>query len=218
MKKFAVIGLGSFGYHVACALYADGNEVIAIDADRDQVQAMDAFCTQALVLDATEREALEPLELETMDAVVVSTGSNISSSILICLHLYELGVARILAKVQDEDHGKILRKVGASEVIYPERDIAVRVARGLAHPNFLDFIPIGGDFDLVQLGAPPEFQGKNLKELDLRARYNVHIIAIKQQEVEDFLLAPPADYVIRGTDILVILGKADDIKRIRALK
>lgn len=218
MKRFAVIGLGNFGFHAAKALYEDGNEVLAIDTDKGRVQAIDPHCSEAIVLNATDKEALRALGLESMDGIIVSTGTKISTSILICLYLQEIGVKKILAKALDEDHEKILKRVGASQIIHPERDMAVRISRGLSRPNILDFIPLSEEFDLVQVGPPREFIGKNLKDLNLRAKYNVHIIAIKELVPENFRLVPPASFVIKDSDILIMLGKTEDINRIKALK
>ena len=218
MKRFAVIGLGKFGFHAAKALFEDGNEVIAIDADKGKVQAIDAHCTEAIVLEATDKDALKSLGLENMDGVIVSTGTKISTSILICLHLQEIGTKKILVKALDEDHGKILKRVGATEIIHPERDMALRVSRGLSRPNVLDFIPLSEGFDLVQVGPPRQFIGKSLKDLNLRAKHNVYIIAIKELVPENFTLVPPASFVIKDSDILIMLGKSEDIKRIKALK
>ncbi len=218
MKRFAVIGLGNFGFHAAKALFEDGNEVVAIDTDKARVQAIAPYSTEAVVLDATDKESLKSLGLENMDAVIVSTGTKISISILICLYLQEMGVKRILAKALDEDHEKILKRVGATEIIHPERDMAIRVSRGLSRPNILDFIPLAEDYDLVQVGPPREFIGKSLKDVNLRAKYNVHIIAIHEIVPENFLLVPPASFVIKDSDILILLGKSDDIKKIKALK
>lgn len=217
MKKFAVIGLGNFGFHAAKALFEEGNEVIAIDTDRAKVQAIDPYATEAIILDATDKEALRSLGLEEMEAVIVSTGTRISISIMICLYLNELGVKRILAKALDPDHEKILRKVGATEVIHPERDMAIRVSRSLSRPNMLDFIPLSDDFDLIQIEPPQEFLHHSLKDLNLRARYNVHIIAIKKPAPKGLVLIPPADYEIQVGDILMILGKSQDIKKIKVL-
>lgn len=218
MNKFAVIGLGKFGFHAAKALFEDGNEVLAIDTDRNRVQAIDPFATEAIVLDAMDKEALRSLGLEEMNAVIVSTGTRSSISIMICLYLNELGVKRILAKALDADHEKVLRRVGATEIIHPERDMALRISRSLSRPNMLDFIPISSEFDLIQIEAPKEFAGLNLKYLNLRAKYEVHIIAIKKKDPESFVLVPSADYVIEDTDTLIILGKSEDIKRIKILK
>jgi trk system potassium uptake protein TrkA len=218
MKRFAVIGLGKFGFFVAKSLFEGGNEVIAIDADRNRVQAIKSFCSEAIVMDATESEPLKSLGLEVMDAVVVSTGTNISISILISLHLHEIGVKKILAKALDEDHAKILSKVGATEIIHPEKDMAVRVARGLSRPNVLDFIPLEEDYNIVQVGPPSAFIGKSLKELNLRANYKVYVVAVKELDPENFILVPPASFVIKESDILTMLGKSKDIKRIEELK
>ncbi|MFH1114043.1 MAG: TrkA family potassium uptake protein [Pseudomonadota bacterium] len=218
MRRFAVIGLGNFGFYAAKALYDDGNEVVAVDKDRNKIQAIDPHCTEAVVLDATDTNALKSLGLDGMDAVILSTGTKISTSILICLHLQEIGVKKILAKALDDDHGKILRRVGATEIIHPERDMALRVSRHLSRPNVLDYIPLSDDFDLVQVGPPGKFVGKSLRELNLRAKYNVHVIAVKELIPENFVLVPHADYVIKAGDILIMLGKSEDIRMIKALK
>jgi trk system potassium uptake protein TrkA len=217
MKRFAIIGLGNFGFHAARALYEEGHEVVAVDIDKARVQAIDHYATEAVLLDATDKENLHALGLEQMDAVIVSTGTKLSTSILICLYLQEMKVKRILAKAVDEDHGKILKRVGATEIIHPEREMALRVARGLSNPNMLDFIPLADEFDLVQVGPPNDFIGKSLKELNLRAKYNVHIIAIKELVPENFVLVPPANFVIKDSDVLVMLGRTQDIKKIKAL-
>lgn len=218
MKRFAVIGLGNFGFYAAKALYEDGNEVLAIDKDKGRVQSIDAYCTEAIVLDASDREALKALDLKSLDGVIVSTGTKISISILICLYLHEIGVKQILVKAMDDDHATILRRVGATEIIHPERDMALRVSSSLSRPNILDFIPLSEEYELVQVGPPREFIGKNLKELNLRAKYKVHIIAVKELVPENFILVPPASFVIKDSDILIILGKSEDIKKIKILK
>ncbi|RPH50397.1 MAG: TrkA family potassium uptake protein [Desulfobacteraceae bacterium] len=218
MKRFAVIGLGKFGFHVAKALFEDGNEVIAIDQDRNRIQEIDPYCTEAIVMDATDKEKLKALGLENMDSVVLSAGSRISNSILVCLHLQEIGVKKILAKALDDDHAKILKKIGATEIIRPEMAMAVRVARGLSTPNILDFIPLAEDYNLLQVDPPRAFIGKTLRDLDLKARYNVFVIAIKELVPENFVLVPPASFLIKDSDVLILLGKEQDISKIKELK
>ncbi|MEW6259332.1 MAG: TrkA family potassium uptake protein [Thermodesulfobacteriota bacterium] len=217
-KRFAVIGLGKFGFHVVKSLFEEGHDVMAIDLDRNKVQEIDPYCTEAIVMDATDKEKLAALGLEEMDSVVVSAGEKIANSILICLHLQELGVKKILAKAMDDDHEKILRRVGATEIIRPEMAMAIRVARGLSTPNILDFIPLAEDYDLLQVDPPRPFIGKTLRELDLRAKYNVHIIGIKELVPENFILVPPADFRIKDSDILIMLGKTQEIRKIKELK
>jgi trk system potassium uptake protein len=218
MKKFAVIGIGTFGFYLTKTLFEEGHEVVAIDLDRNRVQAISNFCTEAIVMDATVTEGLKALGLEEMNCIVVSTGSNISSSILICLHLQEFGVKKILAKALNEDHNKILIMMGATKTINPEMAIAIRAAKELSKPNIIDFIPLAEGYSLIQVGPPRAFIGKTFRQLDLRAKYGVYIIAIKEVLQENFVLVPPADFVIKDSDILIMLGMDKDIKRIRDLK
>lgn len=217
MKQFAVIGLGKFGFHVARALFEEGHEVIAIDKNPALIQDVDPFCSETILMDAGDKEKLRPLGLKDMDAVVVSIGSDISASILITLHLQEIGVKKILVKAVDEDHGKVLRKIGATEVIHPEKQMAFKVAQGLCRPNILDMIPLAEDHHIVQVAPPRAFIGRTLRELDLRARYNVSVIAVKEITPDNNALMPTADFMIKDSDILIILGKRTDIKKIKCL-
>jgi trk system potassium uptake protein len=217
LKRFAVIGLGKFGFHVAKTLYEEGNEVVAIDLDQNLVQDVDPFCTEAIVLDAREKERLKSLGLEEMDGVVVSIGHDISTSILVTLYLQEIGVKKILVKAVDDDHGKILTRVGATEVIHPEKAMGMKVAQGLSRPNILDFIPLLEDYSLLQIAPPRAFIGKTLKQLNLRARYNIHVIAIEEVISENIVLVPPAEFVIKDSDVLIMLGKVADIRKIKDL-
>lgn len=217
MKKFAVIGLGKFGFHVAKELYNEGNEVVAIDKDPDLVQEIDPYCTEAIVMDASDKEKLRSLGLDEMDGVVVSVGSDISRSVLVTLYLQEIGVHNVLAKAVDEDHGKVLKKVGASAVIHPEKEIAVKVAQGLSRPNILDFIPLIEDYHILQIAPPPSFVGRSLRQLDLRAKHNINVIAIEEIIPENTVLVPSPDFVIKDSDILIVLGKTQDIRHIKEL-
>ena len=218
MKRFAVIGTGSFGYHVAKALYENKNEVIAIDRNKDRVQAIEPFCTSAMVQDVTDMEGLKGLGLEEMDAVIVSTGANIKPSILICFYLSRLGIKRIIAKAEDDDHGEILIQLGATEIIRPGMDMAHRLAMRLTSPNIVEFLPLGEDYTIAHVEPPPSFIGKSLKDLDLRKRYEVNIIAIKESDPERFVMVPNADFTVEENDILIILGKETDLTKIRELK
>ncbi len=216
MKKFTVIGLGRFGFHAAQALFEEGHEVIAIDTDKLLVQQIEPHCSEAVLLDATDKDKLQSLGLDEMDAVLVSIGTHISNSILICLYLQEMGVKKIIAKALDDDHGKILQKVGATHLVYPEKDSAIRVARELSTPNILDFIPLDQNLTIAQVEAPREFIGKTLKDLNLRARFNINVIAIKEAG-GSYTQVPPPDFYIKGSDILIIFGSNQDINKIKAL-
>jgi len=218
MKRFAVIGAGSFGYYVAKALYEGKNEVIVIDHNKERIQAIEPFSTSAIVQDATNAEGLKSLGLDEVDAVILSTGANIKPSILICFNLKKLGVKRIIAKGEDDDHGEILKQLGASEIIRPGMDMAHRLAMRLTSPNILEFLPLEDEFTIIQVDPPQPFIGKSLKELDLRSRYEVYIIAIKELVTDKFVLVPHADFVVKDSDILMMLGKEQDIQKIMELK
>ncbi len=218
MKRFAVIGVGSFGFYVAKALYENKNEVIAIDRSKERVQAVEPFCTSAIVQDVTDMEALKGLGLGEVDAVIVSTGANIKPSILICFHLRRLGITRIIAKAEDDDHGEILKLLGASEIIRPGVDMAKRLALQLTSPNILEFLPLEEDYTIAQVAPSTPFVGRSLQELDLRQRYGVNIIAIKELVPERFVMVPTADFVVKDSDLLIMVGKEADLKKIKELK
>ena len=218
MKRFAVIGTGSFGYYVAKALYENENEVIAIDRNKERVQAIEPYCTSAIVQDVTDIKALKALGLDEMDAVIVSTGENIKPSILICFHLSRLGIKRIIVKAEDDDHGEILKQLGATEIIRPSMDMAEGLALRLTSPNILEFLPLAEDYTIAQVNSPPSFIGKSLRDLDLRRRYEVNIIAVKELVPGRFVMVPSPDFAVKDSDVLVMLGKKADLKEIKELK
>ncbi|MDT8444771.1 MAG: TrkA family potassium uptake protein [Desulfuromonadales bacterium] len=212
-KKFCVIGLGNFGFHIVSTLYEEGHEVTAIDTDKDKVQAIKDICHYAILGDAANKEFLASQGIQDMDAVVVSTGDRSHLSTLMTLYLKELKVPRILVKAINADHGRILERVGATDVIYPEKDMAVRVARNMSSPNILEFIPLAEEYSLSETGPPKHFLGKTLIELDLRKKYHLTVIAIKDVLTDQFIPAPPPTYKIKDSDVLIILGKTDDIDK-----
>ncbi|MEE9527301.1 MAG: TrkA family potassium uptake protein, partial [Syntrophobacteria bacterium] len=175
MGQFAVIGLGNFGYYLGSYLYEKGHEVIALDISKSQVQKMKDVVSQAVVADATDREALESLGISQVDAAVVCIGTRMQASILATLHLKELGIKSILAKATSEEHGRILKKVGASEIFFPEKDLAIGVASRLDNPNMLDYLPFIEGYSIVELAPPKEYVGKTLKELDLINRFGIQV-------------------------------------------
>lgn len=217
-KKYATIGLGNFGFNVTKTLFEEGHDVVAVDLDEDATQHVQPYCTQAVVADATQKETIRGLGLEEMDAVIVSMGGNESAATLITLYLKEFGVKRIVVKASNEDHGKILSKVGATDVIFPEKDMAIKVARSLSTPDVLDYIPMSGDYLIAEIAPLDAFVGKSLAELQLRSRYGITVIGIKELVPENFILVPPASFVIKHSDILIVIGKRVDIQKIKTLK
>lgn len=212
--KFGVIGLGNFGSTVAKALFEAGHDVVVLDRDRDRVQAMQRYATQAVIADATQKEILEELALDKMDAVIVSLGKDLSASVLVTLYLRDVKVKKIVVKIASEDHGRVLDRVGATEIVFPEKDMALRLAQSLISPNILDYLPLSPEYSLLELAPPKEFIGKSLAELRLRSRFGVNVLAVRQIIPERMVINPSADFVIKDSDVLVVLGKREDLDKI----
>jgi trk system potassium uptake protein TrkA len=215
MKRVVVIGLGIFGSQLVRQLYDKGLEVIAIDKNRDVVQRVKDHSTKAVLADATDREVLESIGIAEGDTVVISFGEDLSASTLLTLYLKEMRVREIIVKVPNEDYKRILLKVGASEAIIPEREMANKVARSIISPNVLEYLPISEDYTICELAPPPAFIGKSLAELDLRKRYQLQVIAIRDVLSESLQLVPRASSVIKDSDVLVIVGREEDIQKIK---
>ena len=211
MSRFGIIGLGNFGHHVARTLYEEGHEVIAVDADRDHVQAIKDYATVAMVGDAANKEFLVTHGFADLTAVIVSTGDRSHIATLITLYLKELKVERIVVKAISEDHGRILEKIGATDIIFPEKDMAIRTAKTLSAPNIIEHIPLGDDFAITEVSPPRKFIGKSLVELDLRNRYKVTVLGIRDVLTDEFIALPPAQRLIRDSDILVLAGRPEDV-------
>ncbi len=214
--KFAVIGLGSFGVNVAKTLYEKGNEVLAVDADKEKIEQVKTFVSHAVHMDAADKENLQALGIQEMDVVIVSLGPEMEPSILTVLYLHEIGVKRIIAKALTEDHARILDAVGATEVIYPEKDMAVKTALKLSSPNVLEYLPLISGFGIQEIAAPEKFIGKTLKQLDLRNKYGIHVIAVKELVPEKTILIPQANFVIKDSDILIIIGEEKKLSKINS--
>jgi trk system potassium uptake protein TrkA len=215
MGQFAVIGIGNFGYYLGSYLYEKGHEVIALDISKSQVQKIKDVVSQAVVADATDREALESLGISQVDAAVVCIGTRMQASILATLHLKELGTKNILAKATSEEHGRILRKVGANEIFFPEKDLAVGVASRLDNPNMLDYLPFIEGYSIVELAPPKNFVGKTLKELDLINRFGIQVLAVKEIIPKGLSLIPGANYQVKDSDALIILGPDEILKELQ---
>lgn len=226
MRQYAVIGLGRFGSSVAQALSEKKQQVLGIDIDEAKVQGMSEVLAQAVCVDAKDEKALRAVGMENMDVAVVAIGTNLEASILVTLMLKEIGVKEIVAKAVSEDHGKVLKKIGATRVVMPEWDMGQRVAASLLSPHVIEHIELSDEFGLVELIPPEEFVGRSLRQLDVRAKYGVNVIAVKKKKqaitpegdiiYQDKVdVAPHADDVIKESDLLIVIGSNDDIEKIR---
>ncbi|MFH1070257.1 MAG: TrkA family potassium uptake protein [Candidatus Glassbacteria bacterium] len=214
MKKFMVIGLGNFGSEVTRKLFEKGNEVIGIDRDKEKVEKVVDCSTRAIIADAEDKNLLASLGVAEMDAVVLSIGGNVSQSIITTLFLKELKVKNIFAKANDESHGRVLVKLGADRVIFPEKEVAHKLANQLTNPSMIDYLDLVDDYILTEMLAPVAFSGKSLADLNLRRDYDLLVVGVREAVPEKFTLLPAADFVIKDSDVLVIIGKAKDIHRL----
>ncbi len=215
MKRVVVIGLGIFGFNIAKDLYENGIEVIAIDKNKEIIQKIKDFSTKAILADGTDKEVLESIAIQPDDVVIISFGEDLAAATLITLHLKEMKVKTILVKAPNEDHKHVLEKVGATEVIIPEKEIANKVAKSLISPNVLDYIPLSEDYTICEMAPPSNFMGKTIGELHLRGKHHIEVIAIREMLPERLTMVPRADFVIKDSDILVVIGKEEDIKKIK---
>jgi trk system potassium uptake protein TrkA len=201
MGKFVVIGLGNFGYYLAKSLFEEGKEVIGVDRNKERVQRLQEFCSYAVVADATDKSILESVGIEKDDAAIVSLGDNISASVLVTLYLKDLHIENIYVKIISEDHGRALERIGATEVIFPERDLARKLAKSLSSPNLIDYLPLTDEYDIVEIAPPKEFIGKTLAELGLRSKYGINILAVRGLVPEKITMNPGGAFTIKDSDM-----------------
>lgn len=209
-KQFAIIGLGRFGSSVAKSLSKAGFEVLAIDRSESRTQDISGYVTQALQADCTDEEALRAIGIRNFDVIVVSIGEDIQSSILTTLILKEMGL-NIVVKASNDLHGKVLKKIGADKVIYPERDMGQRVAHHLISANILDYIEFSNDYSIIETRVSGDMIGKSLRQLDIRAKFKCNVIA--QKDGEEMIIPPAVDEPLKKSDILVIMGKNEDLQK-----
>lgn len=219
-RLFAVIGLGRFGSAVASTLIQLGQDVIGVDSDADRVREMGELTRNAMQMDATDHRALREAGVAEADVAIISIGENIEASVLVVMQVRDLGVKEVVAKAVTPLHGRILEKLGVTRVVFPDRDMAERTGRSLVIPNALDYVALSDDTSMVEVPAPGGFIGHNLREIELRPRYGLMLIAIKRHAAggqTDTLVAPTADEVIRSGDVLTLLGPNDRIAEVEKL-
>jgi trk system potassium uptake protein TrkA len=215
MKQFAIIGLGNFGYYLATHLYEKGHDVLAIDKDPNLVQKIKDYVTQAVVADATDNKIMDSLSIHEMDAAVVCIGTDLSASIHTTLILKDVGVRQVYAKAITEPHGRILRKVGAQEILFPEKDLAISLAERLHNPSLLDYLPFFEGYSIIELTPKESFIEKELRDLDLINKYGVQVIAIKKVASRKLTMIPTGKYVLKEDDVMILLGPNDALDLLR---
>ena len=215
MKTYMIVGLGRFGSEVAKKLYSLGCEVMVLDTHSELVQQISSEVTHAVVADARDKEVLRALGAKDFDCAIVSIGGSLADSILATMNLKELGVPYVVCKAHDETHREVLQKLGADQVVIPEQENAARLARSLSCPNVLDYIELSDEYGIIEVPAPKRWLDKTLKELNVRAKLGVNIIAIKRDGKIN--VSPAADYQILAGDTMVVLGNAVALDTVQKL-
>ena len=215
MKSYVVIGLGRFGAEAARRLYELGCEVLAVDNHPESVQHISSDVTHAVVADARDKEVLKALGIKEFDCAIVAIGGSLADSVLATMNVKELGIPKVVCKAHDETHRQVLLKLGADQVVIPEQEQAVRLARSLSSHNVLDYIELSSEYGIVEVPAPKSWVGKSLKELNVRAKLGLNILAVKQGS--SINVSPAADYEINEADIMVVLGDTVALKKVQKL-
>lgn len=204
MKQYIVIGAGKFGSSVAVNMASMGQQVLVVDKDENKIQNIADKVTHAIIADATDEKTLKSLEIGNFDVAIIGIGTDIKSAMLVTLLAKEQGVEHIICKALDELQAKVLYKIGADRVVFPERDMGIRIAQNLLTSNILDSIELDPEYCILEITLREEWIGKTLKELNFRARYGLNVLAIKRGT--HLKVTPSAEEKLNVGDILVILG------------
>lgn len=216
MKTYVIIGLSTFGYYMAQFLADRKFDVMVIDSNEQRVENVKHFVTKGIIANATDKKTLTTCGLDSADAVIVSLGESIDASLLAVMYLKELGIREIYVKVLTEEHAKIVKILGVTEIIFPERDSAYTIAQRIDNRDVLDYIPLLDGYSIIDLTPPDSFVGKTLQELDLRRELDVQVLIVRRQS--GAVLIPKADLMIHEDDILVMMGKNEDIQALKKVK
>lgn len=213
-KSFLIIGAGRFGLSVALTLSGYGHDVMVVDSDESLVQKISPDLTNAVVVDATSESGLKSLGVRDFDAVVLAIGFDIQASIMAAILLVEMKAPYVVAKAQNDLHGKVLSKIGVNRIVYPERDMGQKLAHSLIAPTIIDLIELSDDYSVVEVNAPSEMVGKTLQNLNLRARYGISVIALRREGRSRTNISPAAEDVIKSDDVIVAVGENKYLKKL----
>ncbi len=216
-KHFIVIGLGSFGAALATKLAQNGCRVTGVDNDRQHVEALKDVLYEAIIGDATSRDTVAQLPIKSASSIFISMGENITLSLLATLHAKQEGARRIVVKGVTKEHGAILESLGVERVVFPEIEIAQSLADRATWPNVIDFLPIDVDYAFVEIAVPDSLTGKSLMDLRLRQRYEVWVVGIKNALNGKLDMFPDGPYVLGPDQMLLIVGKKDELARLQKL-
>ncbi|WP_071131763.1 potassium channel family protein [Enterococcus timonensis] len=210
-QNFAIIGLGRFGGSICRTLAAAGQEVLAVDMNEDQVNEYMNVATHAVVANAQDEGVLRSLGIRNFDTVIIAIGEDIQASILVTLMVKEMGVPRILAKAQNENHARVLEKIGADRVVHPERDMGVRIAHHLISKNIMDYLELSDQYSIAEVNVTnPKFFNQSLLDLNFRQRFSLNVIGIRRKS--DLIVSPLATEIVKENDSLLVIGETNDVE------
>lgn len=212
MKQFLVIGAGRFGSSIAKTLYNTGNEVMVVDERINIINELSDSVTHAIQANATDENIIKSLGPNNFDIVVIAMGADIQSSMLCAIMLKELGAKYIVAKAQNELHAKLLKKIGVNKIIFPKRDMGANLARSLASSSIMDYIELSPKYSMVEISPLEEWIGKNFIEINMRKKYGLNVMAVKHESTIN--ISPKATYTLQKDDILIVIGKNKDLKKL----
>ncbi len=218
MKRFVIIGIGNFGASIAESLYGQGHDVIAIDKSGEVLDRITPHVTRAAVGDGRQRETLERLGARECDAGIISTGDDITASILATLALRDLGVNEIYVKVISHDHARIMARMGVTETIFPEREAALNLGTRLSRTSVFNYVNLGAGFGIQEMTVPDKWEGKTLRELNLRVNYRIGIVAIHDVLRDEMQVPPDPDALLKDSDTLLVVGKESVLERLSRMK
>jgi trk system potassium uptake protein len=215
--QFVVIGMGSFGSALARRLAGHGCRVTGLDADRERIALLGDVLYEPVIGDATDRATLEHLNLRDATAVIISLGEDITQSLLATLHARAVGADRVIVKGVTKEHGQILKSLGVSRVIFPEEEMAAALGDRLLWPNIVDFLPIDPEYSFVEIAVPESFAGKTVIELDLRRRYGIWVVGVKDAMTGKLEMFPGGDFKLGLDQLLLVIGRQSDLSEIQEL-
>ena len=213
-KRFVVIGLGNFGGSIAEALYEHGHDVIALDVDENRVDAIAAHVSRSAVADGSERDALEEMGVEGAEAAIISTGDDITASLLSTLALKDLDVENIYVKVISREHARVMEYLGVTETIFPERESALNLSSRLSDYGILNYVRMAKDLSVQEMVVPETWQGRTLRDLELRSHFGLTVVALHDMESDEAIVPPDPDRKLSPSDSLLIAGREANLNEV----
>jgi len=213
MKRFIVVGLGNFGSSVAESLHAKGHEVIALDVDENAVDKVAPHVSRGVVGDGRELETLQRAGAKGADASVVSTGDDITASILTTMALHDLGIKQVYVKVVSREHARVMERMNVTESIFPERESALSLGTRMSGEALLNYVRLGTGFSIQEMAVPESWSGQTLRELELRRRYSITVVAIHDVLTDKMISAPDPDSALKDSDTLLVAGRDEDLAK-----